>query len=109
MRNPIVDPGNRFVPASVQERTIKAIARRHAEVAEARKDIRHTESYVKMLVGDAKDLREVFSLCKRGLWKDASRKASSMDTAARENIPDALYDLIDKNQRAGRTGRDYCW
>jgi hypothetical protein len=106
MRNPIVDPDNRFVPAFVQDRVIKAIARAHARVADARRDSRHTESYVKMLVGDAKDLREVFSLVKRGLWKDASRKASSMDTAARENIPDALYDLIEENQRAGRTGRD---
>lgn len=56
----------------------------------------HTKepSMLKMFANDRKDFRKVLSLYRKGQWKEAAEYAGHMDTAAREHIPEKIWEDI---------------
>lgn len=47
-----------------------------------------------MYASDRKDMRRVLSLYNKGKWKEAVELAGHMDTAARDYIPQRVWDHI---------------
>ena len=48
----------------------------------------------KMYASDRKDMRRVLSLYNKGKWTEAAEVAGHMDTAARDHIPQRVWDHI---------------
>jgi hypothetical protein len=86
------NPNNKFVPLKIQESMISAIESTKVDARKYRAE-KEKDMY-DMLMADAKDLKEILSLCKKGKWKEAQNKAYHMDTAARDTIPDSMWGLI---------------
>lgn len=68
----------------------EAIEYRESGIASFRKDA----GMIEMFRDDCKDLKKVYSLFKRGKYKEACSHADSMDTAAREAINDQVWKEI---------------
>jgi hypothetical protein len=47
-----------------------------------------------MYASDRKDFRKVLSLYRQGKWKEAAEFAGHMDTAARDYIPNGIWEEI---------------
>ena len=47
-----------------------------------------------MFAKDRKDFRKVLSLYRKGRWQEAAEYAGHMDTAAREHIPEQIWNDI---------------
>lgn len=52
------------------------------------------QDMIRMFVEDRKDFRKVLSFYKKGQWKEAAEFTRHMDTAAREFIPDKIWEDI---------------
>lgn len=55
---------------------------------------RDDASMIKMFRADASDFRRIAALIRIGKIKEAGRIAYSMDTAPRERIPQAIWNLV---------------
>ena len=49
---------------------------------------------IRMFTQDRKDFRKVLSLYRKGQWEEAAEFAGHMDTAARDYIPQKIWDDI---------------
>ena len=49
---------------------------------------------IRIFAQDRKDFRKVLSLYRKGQWKEAAEFAGHMDTAARDHIPQKIWDDI---------------
>ena len=74
----------------------KAAKELRASAVEYRR--REPEMY-RMLVADARDLRQVASLIQQGRYREAYKLACHMDTAAREHIPHEAWDFLTYRNR----------
>lgn len=89
------------------QHTFKSAAKEiRDEAKERRKDTKHwpgEPDMQKMVIQDARDMREVAKLLGAGDAKAARSKAGNMDTAARDHIPQAAWDFM--NEQAECTTR----
>lgn len=76
--------------ALVKQAIREAIEYRDGGIAYFRKE----PSMIEMFRSDCKDLKKVYSLFKRGKYKEACSFANQMDTAAREGINDQVWKEI---------------
>jgi len=83
---------NKFVPEKHQEQMLASIEERKNDAERYRKE--KEPDMAKMLMADAKDLKAILALCKKGKWKEACNTAYAMDTAVRECIPESLWNLM---------------
>jgi hypothetical protein len=76
---------------------IRAVADSHDNETCEHVEPEDREGMLEMYRGDARDLRKVADLVEALRFKAAHEKAWSMDTAARECIPDEAWQLIHAN------------
>jgi hypothetical protein len=50
---------------------------------------------VKVLKQDIRDFEKVLKLAKAGKWTEASKVGRGLDTAIRDELPDAMWDILD--------------
>jgi len=67
-----------------------------AEKAEEIYGKRDAPAMMRMYQKDARDLRSVYKLWSQGKYNEADEVAWKMDTAARENIPDSVWQDIQR-------------
>lgn len=72
----------------------KYIEQFEAAIKSHRWDKPNEKDMMEMFAGDRKDLRKVLSLYRQGKWKEAYTYAAHMDTAAREHIPNGIWNEI---------------
>ena len=92
MRNPTVDPTNRFVTVVAQTAMIGCI--RATEKQAKSDEWKNEPNMIKMFRNDAKDYRKVLALAKAGKLREAKSLMCSLDTGAREVIPDSFWYLV---------------
>jgi hypothetical protein len=63
-------------------------------IRDYRWDINSDKDMLSMFASDRKDFRKVLSLYRKGEWEEAAEYAGHMDTAAREHIPQKIWDDI---------------
>jgi len=74
-------------------RGIRAAATRWLKTA-SEPDVRCDVDFANCYRSDAKDLREVSTLVRRGKVKEAALAAEQLDTLVRELIPDDCWDYL---------------
>lgn len=73
----------------------KAAERKFAEAKKEQKD----PGMMAMYAGDARDMFKIAELMQDGNMSAAGKKAWDMDTAARDEIPEEVYEfLLDENK-----------
>jgi hypothetical protein len=80
------------------QHTFKSAAKEiRDEAKERRGDVKHwpgQKDMQRMVIQDARDMREVAKLLGAGDAKAAASKAGGMDTAARDHIPQAAWEFM---------------
>ena len=65
-----------------------------AQDVRARETYGHDDAMRAMVFGDANDMRDIAALIVKGKIKEAYNAARSMDTGARDYIPDEVYRFM---------------